>query len=196
MSLAMAEKNIATFGLYSTYADLEDAVTAFSIEKFRETDISVFMPRNVGSRDLIPTKSTKAPEGAALGAASGAALGGALAWFTAIGVLAIPGVGPFLATGPIMATFAGAGAAGVPGGIAGALIGVGIPAFKARRYEGRIRSGGILLSVHCDDWEWARRARGILGRTGALDVSTTCESEASYPRTDRPLSRKDTGGAV
>ena len=192
----MTDKNIATFGLYPTYADLENAVTAFSREGFRETDISVLMPKNVGSKDLITTKSTKAPEGAALGAASGAAVGGALAWFTAIGVLAIPGAGPFLAAGPIVAAFAGAGAVGVTGGIAGALIGLGIPEFEARRYEGRIRKGGILLSVHCDGHEWAKRAKEILERTGALDISTTRESGADYARTDRPLPREDTGGAA
>lgn len=192
----MADKNIATFGLYPTYADLENAVRAFSNDGFRETDISVLMPKNAGSKDLITTKSTKAPEGAALGAASGAAVGGALAWFTAIGVLAIPGAGPFLAAGPIVAAFAGAGAVGVTGGITGALIGLGIPEFEAKRYEGRIRNGGALLSVHCDDHEWAKRAKDILERTGALEISTTRESGADYARTDRPLPREDTGGAA
>lgn len=192
----MADKNIATFGLYPTYANLETAVTTFGNEGFRETDVSILMPKNVGSKDLNTVKSTKAPEGAALGAASGAAIGGALAWFTAIGVLAVPGAGPFLAAGPIVALFAGAGAVGVTGGITGALIGLGIPEYEAKRYEGRIRSGGILLSVHCDSHEWAKRAREILERTGALDISSTRESGADYAQTDRPLPRKDTGGAA
>ncbi len=192
----MAEKNIATFGIYPTYANLENAVQFFRTQGFRETDISVLMPENIGSKDLATTKSTKAPEGATVGAASGAVIGGALAWFTAVGLLTIPGAGPFLAAGPIMAAFAGAGAAGVTGGIAGALIGMGIPEYEARRYEGRIRSGGILLSVHCDDHDWAKRAKEILERTGARDISTTREADADYAKTDRPLPREDTGGAV
>lgn len=190
----MAGKNTAAFGLYPNHGSVENAVESFRIAGFRNTDISVLMPENVGSKDLITTKASKAPEGAAAGAASGAVVGGTLAWLAAIGVLAIPGVGPFLAAGPIVAALAGAGAVGAVGGIAGALIGVGIPEYEAKRYEGRIRSGGILFSVHCDDADWVKRAKEILVRTGATDISTTGESGADFAAADRPLPRDITGG--
>jgi hypothetical protein len=112
-----------------------------------------------------------------------------LGWLVGVGTIAIPGVGPFLAAGPIMAALAGAGVGGAAGGLAGALIGAGIPEYEAKRYEGRIRKGGILLSVHCDNSEWASKAKNILENTGADDVSSTSEASADFARSDKPMPR-------
>jgi hypothetical protein len=127
-------------------------------------------------RDLAHEINTKAPEGAAAGAGTGAAIGGVLGWLVGIGALAIPGVGPLVAAGPIVAALAGAGAAGATGG----LIGAGFPEVEAKRYAGRIREGGYLVSVHCDDREWARRAKEILENTGGQDVVRSAEATADY----------------
>src|SRR5207302_8201423 len=149
----MAGKNTAVFGIYRTRGDVENTVDTLRREGFRNTDISALFPENQGTKDFAHEKNTKAPEGAATGAASGAVLGGALGWLAGIGALAIPGVGPFIAAGPIMGALAGAGTGAVTGGIIGVLVGLGMPEYEAKRYEGRIKNGGILLSVHCDDSE-------------------------------------------
>src|ERR1700680_4309290 len=138
----MAGKNTAVFGLYATRTAVEYAVDALKADGFRNTDVSVLFPENVGTKDFAVDKGTKAPEGAATGAGSGAVLGGTLGWLAGIGALAIPGLGPFIAAGPIMAALAGAGVGGAIGGLTGALIGMGIPEFEAKRYEGRIKEGG------------------------------------------------------
>jgi hypothetical protein len=182
-------KNIAAFGLFRTQVNVEDAVEALKIGGFRNTDISVLLPENVGSKDLGNEKHTKAPEGAATGAASGAILGGALGWLAGIGALAIPGIGIFLAAGPIVAALAGVGAVGVLGGVTGALVGAGMPEYEAKRYEGRLKNGGILLSVHCDHEDWVKRAKEILVRTGAEDVSSSSEASADYGASDKPVAR-------
>jgi len=147
------------------------------------------MPENAGTKDFVHRKDTKAPEGATAGAASGAVLGGILGWLAGIGALAIPGLGPFIAAGPIMGMLAGAGAAGVTGGIVGALVGMGIPEYEAKRYEGRVKEGGILLSVHCDSTEWVKRAKKTLEETGAEDISSAGEAAADYATSDRPGNR-------
>jgi hypothetical protein len=190
----MAGKNTAVFGIYPTRTGVETAVEELQRAGFRNTDISVLFPENEGSKDFAHEKGTKAPEGAATGAGTGAVAGGVLGWLAGIGALAIPGVGPFIAAGPIVAALAGAGAGGAIGGIAGALIGMGIPEYEAKRYEGRIKSGGMLLSVHCDSSEWTKRAKEILERTGAQDVASTGEASADYASSDKPMSRKATGG--
>ncbi|SRR5579885_3669985 len=190
----MAGKNTAVFGIYPTYSSVESGVDSLRTAGFRNTDISVLFPENVGSKDFAHQKGTKAPEGTATGATTGAVIGGALGWLAGIGALAIPGLGPFIAAGPIMATLAGVGVGGAVGGIAGALIGMGIPEYEAKRYEGRIKNGGILLSVHCDDSEWVKRAKEILERTGATDIASTGEANADWAKTDRPLPRTGTGG--
>ena len=182
-------KNIAAFGLFQTQANVEEAVEALKIGGFRHTDISVLLPENVGSKDLAHEKQTKAPEGATAGAASGAILGGALGWLAGIGALAIPGIGIFLAAGPIVAALAGVGAVGALGGVAGALVGAGMPEYEAKRYEGRLKHGGILLSVHCDHEDWVKRAKEILVRTGAEDVSSSSEASADYGVSDKPVAR-------
>jgi hypothetical protein len=185
----MAGKNTAVFGIYSTYEGVESAVDTLKSAGFRNTDISVLFPENVGTKDFGHEKGTKAPEGASAGAATGALLGGTLGWLAGIGALAIPGVGPFIAAGPIMAALAGAGVGGAVAGIAGALIGMGIPEYEAKRYEGRLRKGGILLSVHSDNSEWTKKAKEILERTGAEDVASAGEAGADFQKSDKPMPR-------
>jgi hypothetical protein len=186
----MAGKNTAAFGIYRNRAAVENAVDTLKAENFRNTDISVLFPENEGSKDFAHEKSTKAPEGAATGAGTGAVLGGGLGWLAGIGALAIPGLGPFIAAGPIVAALAGAGVGGTVGGLAGALVGMGIPEYEAKRYEGRVKDGGILLSVHCDDSSWTKKAKEILERTGAEDVSSTGEASADFDKSDKPRRRK------
>jgi hypothetical protein len=174
----MAGKNTAVFGIYPDRASVDSAVDALKAAEFRNTDISVLFPENSGTKDFAHEKDTKAPEGATTGAGTGALLGGGLGWLAGIGALAIPGLGPFIAAGPIMAALAGAGVGGAVGGFTGALIGLGIPEYVAKRYEGRVKDGGILLSVHSDDSAWTKKAKEILERTGAEDVSSTGEAKA------------------
>jgi hypothetical protein len=185
----MAGKNTAVFGIYPDYASVESGVDALQAGGFRNTDISVLFPENEGSKDFAHEKGTKAPEGATAGAGTGAIIGGGLGWLVGIGALAIPGVGPFIAAGPIVAALAGVGVGGAVGGIAGALIGMGIPEYEAKRYEGRVRSGGILLSVHSDNSEWTKRAKEVLQHTGAQDISSTSEASADFAKSDKPLPR-------
>src|SRR2546421_7629519 len=165
----MAGKNTAVFGIYRAGTGVEKAVDVLRKENFRNTDISVLFPENQGTKDFAHEKNTKAPEGAATGASSGAVVGGTLGWLVGIGALAIPGLGPFIAAGPVLAALAGVGAGGVVGGIAGALIGMGIPEYEAKRYEGRVKNGGVLLSVHSDNSEWTKKAKQVLETTGAKD---------------------------
>ena len=185
----MQGKNTAVFGIYPSQASAEAAVDTLKNAGYRNTDISVLFPDNQGTKDFAIEKETKAPEGAATGGISGAVLGGALGWLAGIGALAIPGVGPFIAAGPIMGLLSGVGVGGALGGLAGALIGMGIPEYEAKRYEGRIRKGGILLSVHCDNADWVKRATTILEQTGAEDVSSAGEAAADFAESDRPMSR-------
>jgi hypothetical protein len=185
----MSTKNKAVFGIYVSQLDAENAVHGLKLAGFRSTDISILFPDNAGTKDLAMERNTKAPEGTAAGAGSGALVGGILGWLAGIGALAIPGLGLFVAAGPIMAMLSGIGVGGVLGGIGGALVGLGTPEYEAKRYEGRIRKGGILLSVHCDDSDWVKSAREILDQTGAEDVSATTEAKADFAASDRPRSR-------
>jgi hypothetical protein len=182
-------KNTAVFGIYSSRANAGNAVDLLKAAGYRNTDISVLFAENLGTKDFAHEKGTKAPEGAATGAGSGAVIGGALGWLAGIGALAIPGVGPLIAAGPIIGMLTGVGVGGTVGGIAGGLIGAGMPEYEAKRYEGRIKSGGILLSVHCDDSEWTKRAKTILEETGAQDVSSAGESSADFAKSDKPMHR-------
>jgi hypothetical protein len=181
--------NTAVFGIYATQEGVEAAINELRNAGFRSTDISVLLPRNVGTKDLATSKATKAPEGAAAGASSGALIGGTLGWLVGIGALAIPGIGPLIAAGPIVAALAGVGAGGALGGVTGALIGMGIPEYEAKRYEGRVRKGSILLSVHCDDAQWTKRAKEVLDLTGAEDISATAESRGDFGNTAKPRER-------
>src|ERR1700723_326959 len=185
----MAGKNTAVFGIYPQYASVENGVDQLQAAGFRNTDISVLFPENEGTKDFAHKKETKAPEGATTGATTGAVIGGGLGWLAGIGALGIPGLGPFIAAGPIMAALAGVGEGGAVGGITGALIGMGIPEYEAKRYEGRVKDGGILLSVHSDNSEWTKRAKEILERTGAQDISSSGEASADFSKSDRPMRR-------
>jgi Protein of unknown function (DUF3341) len=181
--------NTAVYGLYRDRLAVEEAVDSLKQAGFRNTDISVLLPDNVGSKDFAHEKNTKAPEGAIAGASSGAAIGGALGWVAGVGLLAIPGLGPFIAAGPIMGLLAGVGVGGTVGSILGALIGMGMPEYEAKRFEGRIKEGGILLSVHCDNADWIKRAKRLLTDTGASDVASASEAHADFMVTDKPLPR-------
>jgi hypothetical protein len=174
----MAGKNTAVFGICNSIAQLEQAVDQLRSNGFRQDDISALFPDKEGTRDFAHEKHTKAPEGAAAGAGAGVVVGGALGWLVGIGALAIPGLGPFIAAGPIMAALAGAGVVGTVGGITGALVGMGIPEFEAKRYEGLVKKGGILLSVHSDNSEWAKKAKDLMERMKLTDISSTGEASA------------------
>lgn len=185
----MAGKNTAVFGIYANRETLEDAISTLKAEGFRNTDISVLFPENVGNKDLKTEKNTKAPEGATTGATTGGVIGGTLGWLAGIGALAIPGLGPFVAAGPIIGLLSGIGAGGAIGGIAGALVGMGIPEYEAKRYEGRVREGGMLLSIHCDNSDWVKRAKDLLRHTGAQDIGSAGEKSADYDATEKPHHR-------
>jgi hypothetical protein len=178
--------NTAVFGIYSQVSGAELAVQDMKQAGFRMEDISVLLPENVGTKDLAFVKGTKAPEGTATGAASGALIGGTLGWLIGIGALAIPGVGPFIAAGPLMVALAGVGVGGAVGGFAGALIGMGIPEYQAKRYEGLVKGGGILLSVHADDSKWTKLAKTILEQSGATDISSSGEPKGDFANFDKP----------
>jgi Protein of unknown function (DUF3341) len=178
-------KNKSVLGIYATRPGVENAVQAFKDSGFSNSDISVLLPENLGSKEIATDKSTKAPEGATAGASSGAIIGGALGWLAGIGALAIPGIGPFIAAGPIMAALAGLGVGGAVGGFTGALVGMGIPEYEAKRYEGRITKGGILVSVHCDTSDEITRAKQIMENTGAEDISSTTESSVDVKSDDK-----------
>lgn len=167
----------SVYGIYSTRQDAEVAIDSMRASGFTAQDISVLFPDNEGTKDIGHEKHTKAPEKATAGAAIAGIAGGTIGWLVGIGALAIPGVGPIVAAGPIMAALAGLGAGSVVGGLAGALIGMGIPEYEAKRYEGRIRSGGILLSVHCDNDLMVSRAKEMLRHTGAEDIAAAEEGK-------------------
>ena len=191
----MAGKNTVVYGIYSSRGQAESAVDSLLAAGFRNEDISVLLQDNAGTKDFAHEKATKAPEGTTTGVITGGAIGGTLGLLAGIGALAIPGIGPFIAAGPIMGALAGVGTGGVVGGIIGALVGMGIPEFEAKRYEGRIKSGGILLSVHADSSEWVGRAKDVLKNTGAEDVSSAGEASADYAESDKPL-RRTTGTSI
>jgi hypothetical protein len=175
----MAGKNTAVFGIYQTVGQAERAVDALMLARFSNSDVSVLFPDNNSTKEFAHEKHTKAPEGTTTGAAAGGTIGGTLGLLAGIGVLAIPGLGPFIAAGPIMGALAGVGAGGALGGLIGSLVGMGIPEYEAKRYEGRIKGGGVLLSVHCDTSEEVTRAKDVLKQTGAEDISSTSEAAAA-----------------
>lgn len=164
----------------ATAAQAEAIIQNLKAASFRNDDISVLMADKSGTRDFAHEHNTKAPEGAATGVSTGAVLGGALGWLAGIGALAIPGLGPLIAAGPIMAALSGAAVVGTIGGLTGALVGMGIPEFEAKQYEGKIKSGSCLISVHSDDANDTKRAKEIFKQAGATDITST--GEASVPR--------------
>ena len=185
----MAGKNTAAFGIYSSRAATEAAVDRLRSAGFSNDDISVLMADSEGSKEFATEKNTKAPEGTAAGVGVGGAVGGTLGLLAGIGALAIPGVGPLIAAGPIMGALAGLGVGGAVGGLVGALVGMGIPEYEAKRYEGRVKDGGILLSVHCDSSEEISRAKEILKSTGADDIASSGEKAVSTHGVDTNADR-------
>jgi len=175
----MAGKNTAVFGIFPSRTRAEQAVDELIAAGFRSSDISILAPDQNTTKELATEKNTKAPEGTTTGAATGGAIGGTLGLLAGIGALAIPGLGPFIAAGPIMGALAGLGAGAAAGGLIGALVGMGIPEYEAKRYEGRVKNGGILLSVHCDDSDCVSRAKDMLKRLGAEDVASAGEKAVS-----------------
>jgi hypothetical protein len=165
----------AVFCIARTEAQALTIVNQLKAAGFSPNDISVLFPDKTGTRDFAHEQHTKAPEGAATGATTGGVLGGAFGWLVGIGALAIPGLGPFIAAGPILAALSGAAAGAALGGLTGALIGMGIPEYEAKRYEGKIQQGNLLISVHTEDRTERARAREIFEQAGAEDISDTAE---------------------
>ncbi len=177
----MTAKKTAVFGIYQNEKQAERTVDALLAAGFSNDAISVLLPDNKGTKDFAHDKSTKAPEGTTVGVTTGGVIGGTLGLLAGIGALAIPGIGPFIAAGPIMGALAGLGVGGAVGGVIGALVGMGIPEYEAKRYEGHIKAGGVLLSVHCDTSEEIARAKDLLKHTGAQDISSSGEAKADPP---------------
>jgi hypothetical protein len=175
----MSSKHTAVFGIYATPATAEAAVDHLLTRGFTNSAISVLLPDDETTRAFAHEKNTKAPEGTTTGVTTGGVIGGALGLLAGIGALAIPGIGPLIAAGPIVATLAGVGAGGAVGGIVGALVGMGIPEYEAKRYEGAVKGGGTLLSVHCDTSEQIDAAKDALKDTGARDVASTTEATSN-----------------
>lgn len=186
------DKKKVVFGLFGSRAALENSVETLKLKGFMAQDISALLPSKEGTEDFAHEMSTKAPEGAATGALGGAALGGTLGWLVGIGALAIPGIGPFVAAGPILASLAGAGIGGTVGGVTGALVGYGIPEYEAKRYESAIREGGMLLSVHVQTNELLDLAKKVLKEAGARDISSTAEAKVDDKAPNKPFAAKTT----
>ncbi|MBF0299174.1 MAG: DUF3341 domain-containing protein [Oligoflexia bacterium] len=167
----------AVFAIFKERSTLESAIDSFKTSGFRNSDISVLMQSPSDSRDFAHEKNTKAPEGVAAGTTAGILTGGILGWLVGIGALSIPGIGPFIAAGPIVAAIAGAGIGATVGGVAGGIIGMGFPEYEAIRYEKFVKEGGILISVHVDDSFWENKAKKILELWGAKDISTVSEKK-------------------
>jgi hypothetical protein len=182
----MSKKSV--FCIANSYSQAEGIINRLKEEDFLNDDISVLFPDKESTRDFAHKKNTKAPEGVATGATTGGVIGGALGWIAGIGALAIPGVGPFIAAGPIMAALSGMAAGATLGGITGGLIGLGIPEIEAKRYDGKIRNGNILISVHAEDSESISAAKDIFTELGGEDICST--SESSAPERDGASERR------
>lgn len=182
-------RNTSVMGIYPDRTTVSDAINVLRKTGYRTTDISVLASDNQGSKDFAHEKRTKALERAAVGAAIGAVVGAAAAWFVCVQVTTITVLGPIVAAGPVLAALAGAGAGGALGWIVGLLTGMPVTEYVAKRYAGRIRHGGILVSVHCDSPEWCDRAKKALKDTGGRDISSASETSADYGTTDKPTER-------
>lgn len=172
----MKSKKTAVFGIFHTGLQAERCVDDLIAAGFNNDDVSVLLPDNHGTRDFGMEKHTKAPEGATAGVTAGGAIGGTLGLLVGMGALVIPGIGPLIAAGPIVAALAGLGAGGAVGGLIGALAGMGIPEYEAKRYEGHVKAGGVLMSIHCDTSEQIARAEELLKQTGAQDIASSGEA--------------------
>jgi hypothetical protein len=178
----MANKNIAVFGIFSTEDAAERAVDQLLAAGFSNSDISALLPDNETTRAFAHEKHTKAPEGTATGVTTGGVVGGTLGLLAGIGALAIPGVGPLIAAGPIVATLAGVGAGGAVGGLLGALVGMGIPEYEAKRFEGAVKDGGTLVSVHCDYSDEIATAKRVLKQAAGHDIASSGEEHVAKER--------------
>ena len=167
----------SVFGIVKTHSQAEQIVENLQAAGFPASEISILLPDNEGKHDIGHVKATKAPEGATTGAATGGVTGGVLGLLAGVGALAIPGVGPFIAAGPIMAALSGAAVGATTGGIVGGLIGLGIPEIEAKRYEGKLKSGNYLIAVHAEDGDQKDRAKDIFKSAGAEDISTSSMSK-------------------
>ena len=176
----MAGKATAVFGIYHTGKQAERSGDDLKAAGFSIDDVSVLRQDTLGSKSFAHEKNTKAPEGATTGVTAGGAIGAVLGLLTGMGILALPGAGPFVAAGPVMCALAGLGAGGALGGLIGALVGMGIPEYEARRFKGQIKEGGILLSVHCDTSDEIVLAKDLLKQTGARHIASTGEASADY----------------
>lgn len=186
----MATRHKAVFGIYTSSDIAENAVDQLLAAGFSNSDISALLPDNDSTRAFAHEKNTKAPEGVTTGVTAGGIIGGALGALAGVGALAIPGIGPLIAAGPIVAALAGVGSGGIVGGIVGALVGMGIPEYEAKRFEGAVRNGGVLVSIHCDTSQEITRAKQLLRDTGARDISVTGE-ESSGARDGSDRARAD-----
>jgi hypothetical protein len=185
----------SVFCIATSQAQAEIIVDQLRAAGFSSNDISVLFPDKRGTQDFAHEQHTKAPEGATTGASTGGLVGGALGWLAGIGALAIPGAGPLIAAGPIMAALSGAAVGAAVGGIAGALVGMGIPEYEAKRYEGKIREGNILISVHTETSEEVSRAKQICEEAGARDISYSREASVGGKRTTERLRRDTSSGS-
>jgi len=174
----MAGKRTSVFGIYRSRMAAESGVDALMAAGFSANDVSVLLADDVSTKQFAHEKHTTAPEGGTTGAVAGGALGGTLGLLAGIGAIAIPGLGPFIAAGPIMATLAGAGAGGALGTLIGALSGLGVPEYEAKRYEGLVKDGGVLVSAHCDTSDEIDTAKDVLKRTGAADIASAGEAKS------------------
>jgi hypothetical protein len=182
-------KNMSVIGIYSNRSTVSEALNILTKGGYRAADISVLSSDDQGSKDFAHVKQNKALHGAAIGAAAGAVVGAALAWFISTQPVIITALGPLVTAGPVLAAVAGAGAGGALGWIFGLLAGMRLTEYVAKRFAGRLRNGGILLSVHCDSPEWCDRAKKMLRDTGARDISSAAETPADYGTTNTPTDR-------
>ena len=182
-------RNTSVMGIYTDRTTVSDAINVLRKTGYRTTDISVLASDNQGSKDFAHEKHTKGLDGAAVGAAAGALTGAGVAWLVSMHLVPAPVLAPLVTAGPLLAAFAGAGAGGALGWIAGLLAGLALTEYVAKRYAGRIRRGGILLSVHCDSPEWCARAKKTLKDTDGRDISSASESAADFGTTDKPTER-------
>ena len=171
--------NTAVFCLARNQQQTSRIVDDLKTAGFSKNDISVLFADKTGTKDFAHEKNTKAPEGAATGAGTGGILGGVLGWLAGVGALAIAGIGPFVAAGPIMAALGGAAIGAGTGGLIGGLVGLGFPEYEARRYEGKLKEGNILISVHSDNSDETKRAKEIFERDGAEDIATSSEEKVA-----------------
>lgn len=187
----MSGKNVAVFGIYPNTISAEKAVETLVAAGYSNQDVSVLMKDANTTKDFAHEKNTKSPEGTAIGVTTGGVIGGTLGLLAGIGALAIPGVGPLIAAGPIMGALAGLGVGGTVGGVVGALAGMGVPEYEAKRYEGHVKDGGVLLSVHCETSDEIHRAKEILKASGAEDISSTGEETSDKHDNDIPRDRRE-----